>query len=217
MFLPKGSARCFCRPSMGWVRDTRACMAKPMNATMARRPFLTSLTACLGEFRPTGSKGKELMKPLVPVSLKPWKRLVSRKPITRNRMGTWAWTGRSYSAAPASYHLAGTPSSSWPRMPVTAIMAHLPFVFSASTYHLRRSSFRPRPSGSKPESPGRVPFRWGGGMTSGSQSGLLLLAFMTMREARVGLAGLTPEVVSLVLILLVRAAILHSLFRRTKK
>lgn len=31
--------------------------------TMARRPFLTSLVARVGVFKPTGSKGKELMKP----------------------------------------------------------------------------------------------------------------------------------------------------------
>lgn len=39
------------------------CQSPPPVLTMARRPFLTSLTAMSDEFMPAGSKGKELIRP----------------------------------------------------------------------------------------------------------------------------------------------------------
>ena len=42
------------------VTTTQAPLIPP---TMARRPFLISLTAMSGEFWPAGSKGNELMNP----------------------------------------------------------------------------------------------------------------------------------------------------------
>jgi len=51
-------------------------------------------------------------------------------------------------------------------------MAHLQCTSSAWTFHLRLSGSDPRPRGSKPKSPGKLPSSHGGGVLPGNHRGL---------------------------------------------